>query len=132
MPDLNTSYTGTVSIEGFTVADFFLLCIDFQLKRGWLDTITFWQKSPKKEKGKFFSRTKLFALFVLTVPPDPPGKGWVSPHPSRPQKPCQEPAGPLPRPTMLIIHYIVRRRPEPGTEKVRSCPASQDTDPFVS
>lgn len=110
--NLNMSYPGNISIQGFPLASFFLLCIDFQLNRERLDTITFWHKSPKKGKGKFFSRTKLFALFVLMVPPDPPGKGWVSPHPSRPQRPCQEPAGPLPHTTMAdySLHCVLKTR----------------------
>lgn len=66
----------------------------------------------KKKKRKFFSRTKLFALFVLMVPPDPPGKGWISSHPSRPQRLCQKPSRASPCPSIADYspHCVLKTR----------------------
>lgn len=42
--NLNIFYPGNISVWGFTLVSFFLLCIDVQLNREWLDTVTFWHK----------------------------------------------------------------------------------------
>ena len=52
--NLHVSYPGNISIQGFTLASFFLLCIGFQLNREWLDTITFGTNPPKRKKGSSF------------------------------------------------------------------------------